>query len=72
MLQMHLHRCHVLILFVIFIRIYVARTSYIYQNLISSRITQQGQGERESREVMAHDISSHLLTVTPVQRNLTP
>lgn len=75
-LQMHLHRCHVLILFVLFKSIYMVT----YQNLISSRISQQGQGERESREVMV-PISSNLLTVIPLQSlfvvialllNLTP
>lgn len=62
-LQMHLHRCHVLTLFVLFKSIYMVT----YQNLSSSRISQQGQGERESREVMVHDISSNLLTVIPLQ-----
>lgn len=75
-LQMHLHRCHVLILFVLFKSIYMVT----YQNVSSSRISQQGQGERESREVMV-PISSNLLTVIPLQSlfvvialllNLTP
>lgn len=38
-LQMHLHRCHVLILFVLFKSIYMVT----YQNLSSSRISQKGQ-----------------------------
>lgn len=76
-LQMHSHRCHVLILFVLFKSIY----KLTYQNLSSARISQQGQGERESREVMIHDISSSHLTVIPLQSlfvvialllNLTP
>lgn len=71
-----LHSCHVLILFVLFKSIYMVT----YQNLSSSRISQQGQGERESREVMV-PISSNLLTVIPLQSlfvvialllNLTP
>lgn len=63
LLQMHLHRCHGLILFVLFKRIYMVT----HQHLNSSRISQEGQGERESRQVMVYVNSSTLLTVILLQ-----
>lgn len=39
---MHLHRCHDLVLFVLFKHIYMVT----YQHLNSSRINEEGQGER--------------------------